>query len=89
MSKSEIRRLDITDPIETEAGLKLFTEMNNHFGSSVWGPVRIGIIAIESEIRQQIAREIEDLIDPPPIDEIDYIVVDVIKRCADIARGVK
>ena len=41
----------------------------------------------EYEIRQKIAAEIEDLIDPPPIDEIDYIIVDVIKKCADIARG--
>lgn len=43
----------------------------------------------ESKIREQIAAEIEDLIDPPPIDEIDYIIVDVIKKCAEIARGVK
>jgi hypothetical protein len=41
----------------------------------------------EAKIREKIASEIEDLIDPPPIDEIDHIIVDVIKRCADIARG--
>jgi len=41
----------------------------------------------EAKIREQIAAEIEDLIDPPPVDEVDYIVVDVIKRCAAIARG--
>lgn len=44
---------------------------------------------LDKYLREEIAREIEDLIDPPPIDEIDYIVVDVIKRCANIARGVK
>jgi hypothetical protein len=44
---------------------------------------------IEHQVRQRIAAEIEDLIDPPPIDEIDYIIVDVIKRCADVARGQK
>ena len=43
----------------------------------------------EAKIREQIAAEIEDLIDPPPVDEIDYIIVDVIKRCASIARGQK
>ena len=43
----------------------------------------------EQELREQIAKEIEDLIDPPPIDEIDFIVVDVINRCAAIARGQK
>jgi len=37
-------------------------------------------------LREQIALEIEDLIDPPPIDEIDYIVVEVIQKCAEIAR---
>jgi hypothetical protein len=42
---------------------------------------------IIKELREQIAAEIEDLIDPPPIDEMDYIVVDVVKRCAAIARG--
>ena len=53
MSKSEIRRLDITAPIETEAGKALFEQMNRDFGSSVWGPVRTGIIAIEKEMREK------------------------------------
>ena len=44
---------------------------------------------IEFTLREQIAKEIEDLIDPPPIDEIDYIIVDVIKKCAVVARGTK
>ena len=42
---------------------------------------------MELELREKIAKEIEDLIDPPPIDEVDYLIVEVIKRCADIARG--
>ena len=42
---------------------------------------------MEVELRAKIAKEIEDLIDPPPVDEVDYLIVDVIKRCADIARG--
>ena len=41
----------------------------------------------EEELRNQIAAEIEDSFDPPPIDETDYLIWDVIQRCADIARG--
>ena len=44
---------------------------------------------MELELREKIAKEIEDLIDPPPIDEVEYLIVDVIKKCADIARGKK
>lgn len=43
----------------------------------------------EQELREQIAKEIEDLIDPPPIDEIDYMIVNVITKCAAVARGQK
>ena len=57
MSKSEIRRLDITDPITTEAGKALFEEMNTNHGSIVWGPVRRGIIAIEAEMREKLKNE--------------------------------
>jgi hypothetical protein len=46
-----------------------------------------GTHKVVKAVREQIAADIEDLIDPPPIDEIDYIIVDVIKRCADVARG--
>ena len=42
--------------------------------------------AIRKSIGEDIAKEIEDLIDPPPIDEVDFIVVNVITKCADIAR---
>lgn len=44
-------------------------------------------LVVESALREQIAKEIEDLISPPPIDDIEYLVVDVITRCANIARG--
>lgn len=42
---------------------------------------------MEKHFREKIAKEIEDLIDPPPIDEVDYIIVNVIEKCASVARG--
>ena len=44
---------------------------------------------MELELREKIAQEIENLIDPPPVDDVDYIIFNVIKRCAEIARGQK
>lgn len=41
----------------------------------------------EQELREQIAKEIEDSFNPPPIDETDFLIWEVIQRCADIARG--
>lgn len=40
--------------IQTEAGKQLWHKMNQHYGSSVWGPVGEGIEAIEAEMRKQI-----------------------------------
>lgn len=53
MSKSEIRRLEITDPIKTEAGKELFEWANMNYGSIIWGPVLRGIIAIEKELDER------------------------------------
>ena len=41
----------------------------------------------EQELREKIAKEIEDLLDPPPIDEVDHIIWKVIEKCAQVARG--
>jgi len=41
----------------------------------------------EKELREQIAQEIEALLNPPPIDEVDHIIWQVILDCAAIARG--
>lgn len=51
--------------------------------------LRILIQEVEGDIRKQIAQEIEDSFDPPPIDEKDYLIWEVIERCANIARGAK
>ena len=44
---------------------------------------------MEQHFREKIAKEIEDLLDPPPIDEVDHIIWKVIEKCADVARGQK
>lgn len=45
------------------------------------------IVKLEAELREQVAKEIENSFDPPPIDERDFLIWEVISRCADIARG--
>lgn len=40
--------------ITTEAGKKLWIEINAYNGSSVWGPVGEGIVAIEKEMQERI-----------------------------------
>ena len=39
-------------------------------------------LEIRKSIGEDIAQEIEDLLDPPPIDEVDHIVWKVIEKCA-------
>jgi len=46
-----------------------------------------GTHKIVKAVREKIAADIENLIDPPPIDETDYLIVDVITRCANVAKG--
>lgn len=50
MSKSQIRRLEITTGIKTQAGLEMFKYFNDNYGSSIWGKVLEGIKAIEKEL---------------------------------------
>lgn len=41
----------------------------------------------ESELREKIAKEIEDSYDMPPIDEIDHAIYNALQTAASIARG--
>jgi hypothetical protein len=50
-SKSIISRNKITTGIQTQAGLELFTYMNQNYGSAVWSKVLTGILAIETELK--------------------------------------
>lgn len=45
--------------IETEAGRELWSYMNNHYGSSVWGRVGDGVLAVEAEMRERLAEVLE------------------------------
>ena len=49
------------DEITTEVGKYFWKEVNKNFGSSMWGSVGKAIIAIENEMRERIAREIESI----------------------------
>ena len=40
-----------TEDIKTQAGRDMFEYFNNNYGSSIWGPVLRGILAIEKELK--------------------------------------
>ena len=45
--------------ITTDAGKELWHEMNQHYGSVVWGRVGDGIEAVEAEMRERIIALLE------------------------------
>ena len=49
------------DEITTEVGKYFWKEVNKNFGSAMWGTVGKTVIAIENEMRERIAREIEQI----------------------------
>lgn len=49
------------DEISTEVGKYFWKEINKNFGSAMWGTVGKTIIAIENEMRERIAIEIESI----------------------------
>lgn len=50
----------ILDGIKTDAGKRLWTKMNNNYGSSVWGAVGDGIVEIEAEVEARIIKLLEE-----------------------------
>jgi hypothetical protein len=50
-SKSVMLRNKVSTGIQTQAGIELFTYMNQNYGSAVWGKVLNGILAIEAELK--------------------------------------
>jgi hypothetical protein len=44
--------------ITTKAGQALWYEMNEHYGSSVWGPVGQGLVDAEEEVRGSIISDL-------------------------------
>lgn len=49
----------ILDGIKTEAGKRLWTKINDNYGSSIWGPVGDGIVEIEAEVEARIIKLLE------------------------------
>jgi len=49
------------DEITTEVGKYFWKQVNKNFGSAMWGTVGKTIIAIENEMRERIANEIESI----------------------------
>ena len=49
------------DEITTEVGKYFWKEVNKNFGSAMWGTVGKTIIAIENEMRERIASQIESI----------------------------
>ena len=46
--------------ITTDAGKELWREMNQHYGSVVWGRVGDGIEAVEAEMRERIIKLLQE-----------------------------
>lgn len=46
-----------------------------------------GTHKVVKAVREQVAQELMDNLSLPPIDDEDYLIVNVVTKCAEIARG--
>lgn len=53
--------MNFEDDITTEVGKYFWNEVHKNFGASMWGTVGKTIIAIENEMRERIASQIESI----------------------------
>ena len=53
--------MNFEDEITTEVGKYFWNEVHKNFGASMWGTVGKTIIAIENEMRERIASQIESI----------------------------
>jgi len=74
------------DEITTEVGKYFWKEVNKNFGSAMWGTVGKTIIAIENEMRERIASQIES-IDLGGSAQLNGLGMRIL--AAETARGVK
>ena len=74
------------DEITTEVGKYFWKEINKNFGSAMWGMVGKTVIAIENEMRERIARQIEQ-IDLGSSSQLNGLGMRMI--AAEVARGRK
>lgn len=72
--------------ITTEVGKYFWKEVNKNFGSAMWGTVGKTIIAIENEMRERIAKEIEQ-IDLGGSSQLNGLGMRM--QAAEVARGRK
>jgi hypothetical protein len=72
--------------ITTEVGKYFWKEVNKNFGSAMWGTVGKTIIAIENEMRERIAKEIEQ-IDLGGSSQVNGLGMRM--QAAEVARGRK
>ena len=74
------------DEITTEVGKFFWKEVNKNFGSAMWGTVGKTIIAIENEMRERIASQIES-IDLGGTSQLNGLGMRM--QAAEVARGRK
>ena len=74
------------DEITTEVGKYFWKEVNKNFGSAMWGTVGKTIIAIENEMRERIASQIES-IDLGGSSQLNGLGMKM--QAAEVARGRK
>ena len=74
------------DEITTEVGKYFWKEVNKNFGSAMWGTVGKTIIAIENEMRERIASQIES-IDLGGSSQLNGLGMRM--QAAEVARGRK
>lgn len=72
------------EEITTEVGKFFWKEVNKNFGSAMWGTVGKTVIAIENEMRERIARDIES-IDLGGSSQVNGLGMRIL--AAEIARG--
>ena len=53
--------MNFEENITTEVGKYFWNEVHKNFGASMWGTVGKTIIAIENEMRERIASQIESI----------------------------
>lgn len=53
--------MNFENDITTEVGKYFWNEVHKNFGASMWGTVGKTIIAIENEMRERIASQIESI----------------------------
>lgn len=78
--------MNFEDDITTEVGKYFWNEVHKNFGASMWGTVGKTIIAIENEMRERIASQIE-LIDLGGSSQLNGLGMRM--QAAEVARGRK